>query len=171
MGNKILSLKSKEAIEPEYWRCFIWMKKRASAQCAERNIQKAEKTTFIARKIVQAMHAKKRSKENKKNLAKDQIIHIRNSKKTCTCRKLMQFKKDTEKEKKKKEQQKDRNKKYSKNEQPCWTCKKACGGCRWSDKLKPVKGWDAVKVKRKDDSGKENMTGYKILYCPEHEKG
>lgn len=127
--------------------------------------------------------------EREKELGKEQITRIRNSKKKCaycekeylgkknsrycsyTCRKLMQFKKDTEKEKKKKTQQKDRNKKYSKNEQPCWTCKKACGGCRWSDELKPVKGWDAVKVRRKDDSGKENMTGYKIKSCPEHEKG
>lgn len=128
--------------------------------------------------------------KKRKQLEKDQIIHIRNSKKICdycgkeffgkrnskycskACRRAMQLKKDMEKEKNKRAEKKNnRNKKYSKNEQPCWTCKKACGGCRWSDELKPVKGWDAVKVKRKDDSGEKNLFGYKIISCPEYENG
>lgn len=132
----------------------------------------------------------KKFREKEKKLGKEKITHIKNSKKTCaycgkeyygkrhskycskSCRRAMQFKKDMEKEKNKRAgKKKNRNKKYSKNEQPCWTCKKACGGCRWSDELKPVKGWDAVKVKRKDDSGEKNLFGYKIINCPEYENG
>ena len=146
--------------------------------------KKVRKSHIYCSKKCTSYASLKRSKENKKNLAKDQIIDIRNSKKICvycgkeyfgkrnskycsyTCRMLMQGKKEMEKEKKE-----NRNKKYSKNEQPCWTCKKACGGCRWSDKLKPVKGWDAIKVKRKDDSGEKNLFGYKIINCPEYENG
>lgn len=134
--------------------------------------------------------SQKKFKEREKELGKEQIIRIRNSKKICAycgqeylgkrnsrycskaCSRLMLFRKDMEKAKQTKaDRSAKRFKSYNKNEQPCWTCKYACGGCRWSDKLKPVKGWDAVKVRRKDDSGKENMTGYKIKSCPKYEKG
>jgi len=27
----------------------------------------------------------------------------------------------------------------------CWDCGNACGGCSWSQELKPVKGWNAKK--------------------------
>lgn len=60
--------------------------------------------------------------------------------------------------------------------QPCWTCKKACGGCSWSKcgkngrpQFKPVKGWKAIKTKKRDN-GKTVMESYKILFCPEYEK-
>ena len=32
--------------------------------------------------------------------------------------------------------------------QLCWTCANACGGCEWSDHLKPVPGWDATPTSR-----------------------
>ena len=60
--------------------------------------------------------------------------------------------------------------------QPCWTCKKACGGCSWSGvgpdgrpKFEPVKGWKARKI-RKHDNGNVVMETYKILFCPEYEE-
>lgn len=28
----------------------------------------------------------------------------------------------------------------------CWDCKRATGGCPWSDKLKPIKGWKAIPI-------------------------
>lgn len=51
------------------------------------------------------------------------------------------------------------------NEQICWRCANATGGCPWSKDLKPVKGWRARKTFIKD-SGKFGYTSYKILYCP-----
>ena len=29
-------------------------------------------------------------------------------------------------------------------QQLCWDCASACGGCEWSDHLEPVPGWDAT---------------------------
>lgn len=51
--------------------------------------------------------------------------------------------------------------------QPCWDCAKATGFCDWSSELKPIKGWDAVKVLRKGNDGET----YRIFYCPEFERG
>ena len=31
----------------------------------------------------------------------------------------------------------------------CWSCQNACGGCSWSKRLKPVRGWKADKIKIK----------------------
>lgn len=42
----------------------------------------------------------------------------------------------------------------------CWDCKRAIGGCRWSEKLKPVKGWVAVSVEK--DTGRT----YNVIECP-----
>lgn len=50
--------------------------------------------------------------------------------------------------------------------QLCEFCQKACGGCNWSNELKPVKGWDALKVPRKQENGGYSV-GYKIIGCPE----
>ena len=51
------------------------------------------------------------------------------------------------------------------NEQPCWRCKNACGGCSWSDSLTPVDGWDATPTIVKDSTG--DFETYKIKKCPE----
>lgn len=133
-----------------------------------------------------ALATNNKRKKKRLELHNDDINHIREAKKICAncgkafygirntkyCSKVCRYEyQDKLKTKRQKEKKQKRNKKYSKNEQPCWTCKKACGGCRWSDKLKPVKGWVAIKVKRKDDTGEKNLTGYKIISCPEHEEG
>lgn len=56
-----------------------------------------------------------------------------------------------------------------KSTQPCWTCAKACGGCNWSDELKPVDGWEAEEFIIK--SGKLlPLLSYRITKCPEYEK-
>lgn len=49
------------------------------------------------------------------------------------------------------------------DEQICWRCKNACGGCSWSHNLTPVNGWKATFIKREDDE----LDTYKIIYCPE----
>lgn len=50
---------------------------------------------------------------------------------------------------------------YDKDQQLCWTCKRATGFCNWSAHLKPVKGWNAKKVKYDG-----NRYYYKIISCP-----
>ena len=50
--------------------------------------------------------------------------------------------------------------------QPCWTCKKACGHCDWS-RFKgqtPVKGWEAKPVIVNGE-----LVSYDIKNCPEYE--
>lgn len=43
----------------------------------------------------------------------------------------------------------------------CWDCKNATdGGCSWSEKLEPVKGWEAI----------ENARGHLVVRCPEFER-
>lgn len=56
---------------------------------------------------------------------------------------------------------------YSKM-QPCWICKNACGGCRWSREGKPIDGWQAVETFIADNVGHEKS--YKIMFCPEYIK-
>lgn len=53
-----------------------------------------------------------------------------------------------------------------KPEAPCWTCRKACGGCSWSKEFKPVEGWDATENILADGT----LRGYEIRFCPEYEK-
>ena len=49
----------------------------------------------------------------------------------------------------------------------CWDCKKAIGGCRWSNSLKPVKGWDAVELKA---TATRPYGSYFVKDCPEFER-
>lgn len=56
-------------------------------------------------------------------------------------------------------------KKNSNDWQLCETCKKACGGCSWSDRFKPVKGWDAVPTIINQGNGR-TTSSYKIKNCP-----
>lgn len=55
------------------------------------------------------------------------------------------------------------------NEQPCWSCAKATGGCVWSaSRAKwPVRGWVAEKA-RISNPERKDITSYKIEYCPEY---
>ena len=55
------------------------------------------------------------------------------------------------------------------DKQLCIHCKKACGGCNWSDYLKPVTGWIAEATIVKDSSG--DFSSYKITKCPEFIRG
>jgi hypothetical protein len=55
------------------------------------------------------------------------------------------------------------------NEQPCWRCERACGGCTWSKNGKPVDGWEATPTIIRDYIG--DFPSYKITYCPEFIKG
>lgn len=56
--------------------------------------------------------------------------------------------------------------------QLCWTCANACGGCEWSDHLKPVPGWDAtptsrvLKVGGKGKGGTRVASSFVIHTCP-----
>lgn len=50
--------------------------------------------------------------------------------------------------------------------QPCWTCKKACGGCSWSQNFKPIAGWTAEKTFI--ESNGDFAESYKIISCPEY---
>lgn len=57
--------------------------------------------------------------------------------------------------------------------QPCWSCKKACGGCNWSAFFKPVDGWVAepTTIKNSLGDGKKDMGSYRIISCPEYMEG
>ena len=52
----------------------------------------------------------------------------------------------------------------------CWSCEKYIQGCDWSEKLKPVKGWnaelDSIGGPLHGDLHAEAAT-YKIYDCPE----
>ena len=56
--------------------------------------------------------------------------------------------------------------------QLCWDCAAACGGCEWSDHLKPVPGWDAtptsrvLKVGGKGKGGTRVASSFVIHTCP-----
>ena len=53
----------------------------------------------------------------------------------------------------------------------CWTCQNACGGCSWSTRLEPVKGWTAQKTTiRANKTGQERVPTYLVIKCPEHVK-
>ena len=46
----------------------------------------------------------------------------------------------------------------------CWDCRKATGGCSWSDELKPVKGSKGWLVH------KQTYKTVQIVECPEFER-
>ena len=50
------------------------------------------------------------------------------------------------------------------NDQLCWQCQKATGGCPWSDNFKPVEGWVAKPTIIKDSA--RDIKTYKIKKCP-----
>lgn len=52
-------------------------------------------------------------------------------------------------------------------EQLCWSCKKAGGLCPWSNKYKPVDGWDAQEVDLYN--GRTFEKNWLISGCPEYE--
>lgn len=43
----------------------------------------------------------------------------------------------------------------------CWDCRRATGGCPWSDHLRPIKGWTAVPTKKGTP-----FASYIVLECP-----
>ena len=53
----------------------------------------------------------------------------------------------------------------------CWDCRKACGGCSWSnyDERRPVPGWTAVetKIRMKTDVFEPSCI---VIACPEFER-
>ena len=53
------------------------------------------------------------------------------------------------------------------NDQLCWTCKNACGGCSWSSEFKPVEDWTAKKTKLRLTRG-EHTQSFEITECPEY---
>ncbi len=55
-----------------------------------------------------------------------------------------------------------------KNEQLCWSCKRAIPnhGCEWVDRLEPVEGWTATPTKIKC-AGKYEES-YAIEKCPKY---
>ena len=55
------------------------------------------------------------------------------------------------------------------NEQLCWSCGKACGGCSWSRSSTEVDGWIATPVVIQGTTG--NIDSYAIKYCPEFIRG
>lgn len=59
--------------------------------------------------------------------------------------------------------------KKKKMEQLCWTCERSCGGengCEWSNYLRPVPGWTAERVVKKD--GIQYVQTYHIDECPKY---
>jgi hypothetical protein len=55
----------------------------------------------------------------------------------------------------------------------CWVCKNATGGCSWSARLEPVKGWKAkeapIRLTRKGYT--KYTDSYVVLECPEYVRG
>lgn len=51
--------------------------------------------------------------------------------------------------------------------QICWKCDRATGGCSWSSKGIPVKGWKANKTIIKDNiTSNRIIDSYEVLKCP-----
>lgn len=66
---------------------------------------------------------------------------------------------------------KERKYRPSDKETKCWSCQNACGGCSWSKKLKPVRGWKADKIKIKlFRIGDEDFytDSYFVRECPKY---
>ena len=53
------------------------------------------------------------------------------------------------------------------DDQPCWDCQNACGGCSWSQGFQPVQGWVAESYYIVAD----DQYSYDIKYCPEFIRG
>lgn len=53
----------------------------------------------------------------------------------------------------------------------CWNCKKATGGCSWSDHFehRPVDGWNAVQTRLRMNND-EYQPSYIVISCPEFEE-
>lgn len=56
---------------------------------------------------------------------------------------------------------------HGKQKQLCAECGKACGGCRWSDKLMPVDGWNAEPSKIYINKHKP-VDSFHVIECPEY---
>lgn len=56
---------------------------------------------------------------------------------------------------------------YGKQKQLCEECRNACGGCRWSDELMPVVGWNAEPSKIYIDKRKP-IDSFHVIECPEY---
>ena len=54
---------------------------------------------------------------------------------------------------------------YGKEDQLCAKCWNACGGCRWSDELMPVEGWNAEPTKVYIDKRKP-VDSFHVIACP-----
>lgn len=54
---------------------------------------------------------------------------------------------------------------YGKEDQLCAKCRNACGGCRWSDELLPVEGWNAEPTKIYINKGKP-IDSFHVIACP-----
>lgn len=54
----------------------------------------------------------------------------------------------------------------------CWECARAYGGCSWSAKFEPVRGWRAEKMSRvrRRCGAEEEWESYDVLECPEFEQ-
>lgn len=60
-------------------------------------------------------------------------------------------------------------KNYSNRANICIDCKKACGGCPWSEKFEPVPGWEAQKVSL-NVGDRRFIETYSITACPLFDK-
>lgn len=60
----------------------------------------------------------------------------------------------------------------ARQQQPCWECAKACGGCAWSRSFQPIQGWDAEKrvISNTGGCGRTLTESYYIRSCPEYEQ-
>ena len=53
--------------------------------------------------------------------------------------------------------------------QLCWECSRATGGCPWSREGKEIPNWEAEKTVIRNEDGTE-MSSYKIKKCPLFQK-
>ena len=55
---------------------------------------------------------------------------------------------------------------YKATDSLCWDCGRALGGCSWSKRFKPVKGWEAEKTVIQDVRG--DCESYHVISCPRY---
>ena len=55
---------------------------------------------------------------------------------------------------------------YTSNQSMCGDCVRSVGLCSWSHSLKPVPGWDAEMVLRRNNDGSYTK-GFCVKSCPE----
>lgn len=55
----------------------------------------------------------------------------------------------------------------------CWDCRRALGGCSWADRFCPVDGWAAEETLLyvNDRHRKDPVPSYRVIRCPEFERG